>query len=231
MRLTQRDRLLLGKLAQARWLTTTQVAELCFPEVSVEMARRRLRLLGKNHYVFSSQINQMAEALHSLGSAGRDVLVARGWQGTIRLERALPKNLEHFVGINDIRVACERSARCEGLKVGFFFACWELQQRGWKYTVIPDAACHVERQGTSLTVLFEYDRGKETMQYIVRTKLKPYARGFEGFPFSLLLVVVESPERLDQLREHASQFMEPAMFSCILHETLKNSWDLTQYFP
>ena len=171
----------------------------------------------------------MAEALHSLGPKGREVLGARGWRRTIRLERAPPKNLEHFVGINDIRVAVEQSARCDGITVGFFFACWELQRWGWRHAVIPDAACHVEQSGRSHTVLFEYDRGEESPGYVVRTKFKPYVQGFEGFPFSLVVVVVETAERLEQLRDYATRHVEPEKFSFILHETLMDSWSLSQW--
>ena len=228
VRLMRRDRVLLGKLAQARWLTTNQVADLCFPDVSVECARRRLRLLGKDHYIASVQSNPMAEAMHSLGRVGRDVLVKRGWPSALRLERALPTNLEHFIGINDIRVACERSARSDGFAIGFFFACWELHQQGWRYRLIPDAACHVECRGRSCTLLFEYDRASETLPYIARTKFKLYAAGLEGLSFSLVLVA-DTARRLEQLREHASRYMESATFSCILHETLRSSWGLAPY--
>src|SRR5439155_15140840 len=160
MRLSVRDRKLLAKLAAARWLSTRQVAALLFSNVSLEMARRRLRLLVESRYVFSWQHNSMAEALHSLDVKGREFLKEKGWEFAIKLERVPPKNLEHFLGINDIRVAVERSARSsDGLTIGFFYACWVLQQRGWAYALIPDAACHIEHQGSSVTVLFEYDRG------------------------------------------------------------------------
>ena len=67
MRVTQRDQKLLTSLAAARWLTTQQVKALCFPGVSVEMARRRLRILAGGKFIHSFRINRMAEALHSLG--------------------------------------------------------------------------------------------------------------------------------------------------------------------
>src|SRR5439155_6794192 len=177
MRLTARDRKLLLKLAAARWLSTKQVAALLFSNVTPEMARRRLRLLNEDRYVFSWQHNSMAEALHALDAKGKEFLKERGWGFPVKLERVPPKNLEHFMGINDIRVSVERSAQSDGVMIGFFYACWELQQRGWAYGVIPDAACHIERGGASMTVLFEYDRGQESPEYVARTKFLPYARG------------------------------------------------------
>src|SRR5439155_4074576 len=128
MRLTARDRKLLLKLAAARWLSTKQVAALLFSNVTPEMARRRLRLMNENRYVFSWQHNSMTEALHSLNIKGKDFLKEKGWGLPIKLERVPPKNLEHFMGINDIRIAVERSAQSEGIRMGFFYACWELQQ-------------------------------------------------------------------------------------------------------
>ena len=203
MRVTVRDRKLLAKLAAARWLSTRQVAALLFSNVSLEMARRRLRLLCENRYAFSWQHNSMAEALHSLDVKGREFLKERGWEYAVKLERVPPKNLEHFLGINDIRVAVERCASSNGISIGFFYACWELQQRGWASAVIPDAACHLERAGASATLLFEYDRGQESAGYVQRTKFRPYARGLDGFPFSLVIVVADSDARVEELRECA----------------------------
>src|SRR2546427_10842145 len=124
MRLTPRDRKLLLKLAAARWLSTRQVASLLFSNVTLEMARRRLRLLGESRYVFSWQHNSMAEALHSLDAKGKNFLKEKGWRFPMKLERVPPKNLDHFVGINDIRVAGERSAQSDGAAIGFFDAVW-----------------------------------------------------------------------------------------------------------
>lgn len=224
MRLTERDRRLLAKLAAARWLTTRQVAALCFPAGTLEPARRRLRMLGEKRYVFSSQTNHMAAALHSLGPKGRELLVERGWTRPISLERVPPKNLEHFLGVNDIRVAVERSAMRDGMELGFFYASWELQQHGWTHAVIPDAACHLARNGRSATILFEYDRGTETPRYVVQAKLRPYAHGLDGFPFCQVLVVVETDERLEQLREYAASHMEPEKLFFVTLETLTGSW-------
>src|SRR2546427_1789718 len=230
MRLTVRDRKLLLKLAAARWLSTRQVAALLFSNVTLEMARRRLRLLVEGQYIFSWQHNSMAEALHSLDAKGREFLKEKGWEYAVKLERVPPKNLEHFLGINDIRVAVERSARSDGLTIGFFYACWELQQRGWAYAVIPDAACHLERQGSSATVLFEYDRGQESPEYVARTKFVPYARGLDGFPVSLIAVVSETPERSEQLRAKVCRDGDAEKFIFMERETLmRKSWSIAQW--
>lgn len=228
MRVTERDQKLLAGLAAARWLTTQQVKSLCFPEVTIEMARRRLRLLASESFVHSWRVNRMAEALHSLGANGRRLLVASGWAEEIRLERKPPKNLEHFLGINEIRIAIERSAQSEGIELGFFFAYWELLQQGWAFRIIPDAACQFTCRGKEMTLLFEYDRGEEAPGYIIRTKFKPYAQGLDGFPFSRVLMVVETERRLTQLRKYTEQHLplDRDKFFFITREVLSRSWSL-----
>lgn len=226
VRLTARDRRVLAKLAATRWLTTTQIASLCFPGVTVEMARRRLRLLGEERYIVSRQANQMAEALHTVGPQGKELLLTRGWTRPIRLERVPPAHLEHFLGINEIRVAVERSAERDGIELGFFFASWELQQQGWPFPLIPDAACQIEQLAKSALVMVEYDRGEESPDYVARTKFRPYADGLPGFPFSLVLVVVDAEERLAQLRAQAARCQAPGAFSFILLADLKSSWSV-----
>jgi len=187
------------QLAAARWLTTGQVASLCFPELSLEMPRRRIRLLRTNKYMTSRQHNRMSVSLHTLGPQGKDLVLSRGWPRPIHLERALPRNLEHFVGINDIRVTMASRARHGEFSVGFFYASWELQQLGWTALVIPDAACHFARAGAERTVLFEYDRGNEPPNYVARTKFQAYAGGLPGFGPYRVVVIVETKTRQAQL--------------------------------
>lgn len=229
MRLTPRDRKVLRRLAAGRWLSTRQVAALCFAGVSMEMARRCLRRLAAEGHVRSHQTNSMAEALHTLGPAGRDALQAQGWVHPIRLERTPPHNLEHFMGINDIRVAVV-GTHAHSLKVSFFFACWELQQQSWPYRVIPDAACELARGRQSVKVLFEYDRGEESAGYVARTKFRPYSDGLEGFPFGKVVVVADAEQRLEQLRELAAAQTEPDLFGFVLKEELAESHVLAGIF-
>lgn len=204
LRVTPRDEGVLTDLAGARWLTTTQIHTLRFSKVSVEMARRRLRALRKTGHVFTTQANRMAEALHSLGPQGRELLRKRGWPDALRLERRPPKNLEHFLGINDIRVAVERSARSTGLTVSFFFASWELQQHGWEWPIIPDAVCLIESEGGELTIAFEYDRGEESPE-IIKTKFRRYDAGLPDLPIARVVMIADTQARMKQLRSYASR--------------------------
>jgi hypothetical protein len=219
--------MMLSKLAVARWLTTRQISALCFPGVSLEVARRRLRLLGQERFVHTWRINRMAEALHTLGPAGRSLLLTQGQPHPIRLERRPLQNLEHALGINDLRVAVESSARRDGFSIGFFFACWELQEQGWRYRIIPDAACLVERAGSRWIFAFEYDRGQESPEFIVRTKFKTYAQGLDGFPISRVVMVTEAEARATQLHTYARRHVEIERFAFITRERLLRSWSLT----
>lgn len=213
-RITRRDNLMLESLAAARWLTTTQLHLLCFSDVTVEMVRRRIRVLRQAGYVFTTQTNRMAEALHSLGPQGKRLLFKHGWSEPLRLERRPPKNLEHFRGINDIRVATEWSVRAGNLKLGFFFACWELQQQSWDAALIPDAVCQVEGAGRVATLAFEYDRGEESPE-IIKSKYRRYEVGVPGFPIDWVVMVADTPARAIQLASYATKAVrdvEPFLF-------------------
>lgn len=226
MRVTRRDRRLVKKVAAARWLSTSQIATLCFHGLSAEMARRRIRLLRASRYLRSVRANAMAEAMHTLAPRGRELL-GEGAALT-RLERTLPKNLAHFKGINDLRAAVERSAMVDGITVHFFFAYWELQANGWKLPLVPDAACRVECGTKSATALFEYDRGEERPSYLMRTKFARYREGLSGFPFSHVIVVTETAALRHRLAGSLGPRLPNPPFSFITKETLLASWSVAE---
>jgi hypothetical protein len=228
MRVTDRDRRMIIKLAAARWLTTTQIAELCFSGLSLEMARRRIRLLRDMRYLRSVRSNAMAEAIHALGPRGLELLGRTGSQRN-RPERVLPRNLAHLMGINDIRVSVERAACAPGITLGFFFAAWELQAHGWKFPLIPDAACRIERGRTSVTALFEYDRGEERPSYLLRTKFARYRAGLSGFPFSRVIVVAETAELRDRLQAYCGNHFPSPLFSFVGRETITQPGGITEF--
>lgn len=212
MRVTERDQELLVKLAACRWLMTSQIKALCFPDVSVEMARRRLRLLAHHHYVRTWRTGRLSEALHVLGPEGRRLLLARGSSRELRLERRPPRHFEHSFAINDLRIWVEQYAQREGLSVGFFYACWELPVVGWRFSLIPDAVCLLEEIGRRLTLAFEFDRGEEGLGYILRRKLRPYACGLAGLPISRVIVVTETEVRAAQLQRYAHRHNAGELF-------------------
>jgi protein involved in plasmid replication-relaxation len=232
MILTARDHGLLLGLAAARWLSTGQIASAYFTGITPKVLQRRLRLLRESGYLASVRAHPMAEALHTLGADGRAMLLRNGWPRPIALERRPPKNLEHFIGINDIRVAVERSAASSGISICFLYASWELQQRGWSYTIVPDLASRLEHAGRYVTVLFEYDRGYEGPGFMLRTKFARYAEGLDGFPFGLVIAVVETEARREQLCDLVSRRLpvDVDRFAFILHSELQTTWSIADLF-
>jgi len=166
MRLTARDKEILQKLQRCKWLTTSQVQRLFFPNVSLDPVRKRMRKLAGAKYLRSHQPNHMAEMLHGFGKP--------------------PKQLQHLIGINDIRLAAEKEGPA------FFYAYWELPAFGWNYPVVPDAVSKVDGK----LYLVEYDTGTETLAQL-QTKFAHY----ECFDFEfVLLLCAETQKRLLKLK-------------------------------
>jgi len=190
MRLTKRCMDLLRLLRVARWLTTSQIRRRFFTDASLDAARRRLRKLAAGRYVAMAQPNRMTEALFTLGREGQRVLKLQEIDGEIALERRPPKQIEHLIGINDIRIAAELAGDLD-----YFFACWELPRLGWQCAVIPDAVFSISDR----TYAMEFDRGDEGLQFFLRTKIPGYAHGFSGFICNAVLIVTERRARMESL--------------------------------
>jgi hypothetical protein len=185
MRLTKRCADILPLLRAARWLTTGQVHRRFFPNATVDAARKRLCKLTQGGYLVKFQEHHMAEALFTLGREGKRVLEQSGAEEIV-LERKPPKQLEHFTGINDVRIAAELAG-----SLAYFFACWELPGVGWRHPVIPDAVFSM----CGKTFAMEFDRGVESVRFFVRTKIALYRRGLAGFPLTAVLVVADRKAR------------------------------------
>lgn len=194
VRLTNRDERMLAKLVPARWLTTRQVRRLFFADASLSAARRRLRKLAGARYLRAYREHRMAEALYTLGPKGEVVLEEKGLD--FRREQTPRKQLAHFVGVNDLRIAVERSST----PVVYFFAAWELASLGWTYRVIPDAVFALDG-GKRRTFLAEYDRSNEPVHDFAK-KLRCYQGGLQGFPFDGVLVLTKTQGRIVSLRRH-----------------------------
>jgi protein involved in plasmid replication-relaxation len=227
MQLTDRDRRVLWHLASARWLSTGQVAALCFPRVSRTMACRRLRLMRGARFVRTVQENPMMESLHALGARGRQTVGELGYESQLAPERHPPANRRHFLGINDIRIAVLASAPRVGVALNFFFASWELLARGWPYAIVPDAAAEAEREGHTAKALFEYDRATEGLEYLIERKLKRYAEGLDGFAFARVITVVDEPRRQEQLVERTARTIADRRFTFVLRAALED-WSLRE---
>lgn len=189
-KLTPRDRGILAKCAICRWLTTTQLQRMYFPNASVNAVQKRLRKLTDAGYLRSHRENQMAEAVYTVGAKGKPVLEEHGSEAVMT---DVPKQLEHLTGINGIRVALETS----GLPIMYFFAHWELGNLGWGLPVIPDAVFALATQQRQHFVV-EYDRGTEPLKIILE-KLRAYNEGVPGFAADAVLLIMEENRRFDRL--------------------------------
>jgi Replication-relaxation len=190
-RATGRDLRLLAKLAICRWLTTTEIKRLYFPEATLNAVQKRLRKLADSGYLRSERENRMAEAVHAVGSKGKPLVEERGIE--VDAAREVPKQIEHMLGVNEIRVAVETG----GVKVDWFFAYWQLARLGWTHPVIPDAVFAV-RTPERRSFVVEYDRGTETAGKLLE-KLRAYGEGLPGLGFEAVVVVTEGRRRLDLL--------------------------------
>lgn len=229
MRLMRRDVAILRMLAEARWLSTSQVKRWYFPDAAIEQVRRRLRILAGARLVRSVREHPMAEAIHTLAPGGKELLAEQGLD-VLKLERMPPRYVNHFLGVTDIRLAVKASARREGIEVEFFFGFWELPEVGWRFPMIPDAASGLARRGESITVLFEYDRGLEPLG-MLRKKFRRYVRGLDGFPVSHVVTVVDSDKRLEALREDVARHLPDCdYFSFLLRGMLISSWSVEELF-
>jgi hypothetical protein len=190
-RVTERDVQILVKCAICRWLTTAQIQRLYFPETSLNAVQKRLRKLSDAGHLRSHREHPTAEAVHAVGPKGKPLVERTGVE--VALGGDIPKQLEHLVGINEIRIAVETSA----MRIAYFFPYWQLASIGWKEQVIPDAvfACRIPERRTFVV---EYDRGTETQAKLLQ-KLACYDKGFSGFAFEAVLLFVEAKRRFDLL--------------------------------
>jgi hypothetical protein len=190
-RITERDVQILVKCAICRWLTTAQIRRLYFPKASLNAVQKRLRKLSDDGFLRSYREHPTAEAVHTVGPKGKPSVEGKGVE--VEIGGDVPKQLEHVLGINEIRIALETST----VRVAYFFPYWQLASLGWSGQVIPDAvfACSVPERRTFVV---EYDRGTETQAKLLH-KLACYDKGVGGFAFEALLLFTEGQRRFDLL--------------------------------
>lgn len=188
MRITPRCIDLLTLLCTARWLTTSQIQRRFFPRATPDAVRKRLRKLTSGKYLLMVRRDRMTQALFTIGPEGKRILET----GTesVQLERKPPTQLDHFVAINDLRIAAEMAA---GLQ--FFYSAWELPGIGWKQPIIPDGLAAF----ASHTFALEFDSGAEGVKFFVSTKMTVYQRGLDNFPLAAVLIVTDRSARMMSL--------------------------------
>jgi hypothetical protein len=184
--LTARDKRILGKCADAQWLTTSQIHSLFFKDKTLDAVRKRLRKLVEANYLKAIQTRYFLDSFYSLNDAG--INLVRQTRPDVHKHGKVPEHLEHLAAINDVRVALESS----GTRIRFFYAHWELSALGWMYPVIPDAAFSVSSEKIS-TCIVEIDRGTELNKDILK-KFGGYAIVALTFPFDAVILLTTSPK-------------------------------------
>ena len=197
VRLTDRDVRMLAKCAVCRWLMTAQIHKLYFPDATLNAVQKRLRKLSDAGYLRSHQEHRTSEAVHAIGPKSKPVVEDKGIEATLGEE--VTRQLEHLLGVNQIRIAVETSP----VRTAFFFGYFQLANLGWKYPVIPDAVFAVKDHDRR-TFLVEYDRGTETLEKLL-VKLQRYDGGLPGFPFEAVLIITERSRRLELLSRELRQ--------------------------
>jgi hypothetical protein len=196
---------LLRLLAAARWLTTRQIHHRFFAERTMDAARKRLRKLTARSYLVMIREGRMNQALFTLGREGKRILET-GSSVTVALERRPPAQREHFLAVNDVRIATELAG-----SLSYFFAYWELPGIGWRHPLIPDAVFSMADR----TFALEFDRGVEGVRFFVRTKIATYRRGLDGLPLAAVLVVTDREPRMVSLAKAIGDTNGRMLFSTL----------------
>jgi hypothetical protein len=205
MRLTPRCLNLLRLLRAARWLTTGQVHSRFFAHATVDATRKRLRKLSAAKYLVMVRRDRMSEALFTLGSQGKRVIESESGDSIVQ-DRRPPVQLEHFLAMNDLRIAAELAGDLQ-----FFFAYWELPSLGWREALIPDAIFTLK--GSTFAV--EFDRSFEGVRFFAESKIPIYETGFSDLVLSAVLVVTDRESRMASLAAAIGGTRTPVLFSTL----------------
>jgi hypothetical protein len=126
-----------------------------------------------------------------VGPKGKLAVEEKGIEAFLAAE--VPSQLEHLLGVNEIRIAVETSS----VQIAYFFSYWQLSNVGWNFGVIPDAVFAIrgpERRAFAV----EYDRGTEPLAKLLQ-KLRVYDGGLSKFPVEAVLIITQRGRRLELL--------------------------------
>ena len=188
-RVMERDVQVIVDVYKYRYLSVSQITSLHFP--SVQMARRRLRLLTANGYLAGFTAPGIAERLYYLDRRGAEVVTSylRVPMGDLKWSRSAraPKDyyfLKHFLQNNDFRIiltkACsapdsgidllgyipeyysEKTGKGGVVKYIKDFVC-DIRNPARLIHHTPDSVFALERDGRSALFFLEIDRGTEVL--------------------------------------------------------------------
>lgn len=215
--LMERDVWALVQLYLHRTVSSSQLAILCFPDISYETARKRLRRLQQAGYTGASSSGRMEgrgrpELIYFLTAAGAKALEQhRGisWE-TIPTGPAHTYHKEHFLRLVDVRLAMEDAARQS--IIGDLE--WTTGREFWKelsgdvdaIDERADATAGFRYPGMDLLkVLIEIDTGNFRQTRHWEPKIKAFLKA--GFP---IWVVTGSTTRILTLRKWTAPLLDEA---------------------
>jgi len=205
----KRDPKILYAIGRSKLLPTRDIATLAFG--SRETARDRLRKLHCAGLVRAHVRALHEDNVYTLTERGRDIAVEHLNAEPERLAvlRRLPKQLDHLIGINRMRVcltAASRELAYEPLRA--FVPEWELRaaRHGSLLKIIPDAVLKVaDRHGVRHFIALEVDTGSENPSYVAGKKLRAYEHAMRagqsicGADIELVVLVAPGTRRLRAL--------------------------------
>lgn len=215
--LMQRDIWALVQLYLHRTISSSQLAKLCFPDISYETARKRLRRLQQAGFTGSASSGRMEgrgrpELIYFLTTAGAKALEQnRGisWE-TIPTGPPHTYHKEHFLRLVDVRLAMEEAEQSNLVSTLEFTTGREF----WKE--LSGDLSNVEEQadatisfcypGTEpIKILLEIDTGNFRQTRHWEPKIKAFLK--TGFP---IWVVTGSTPRIITLRKWTQPLLEEA---------------------
>jgi len=197
-KLTNRDMQILWSCGVSQVLTTSQIQRWHFGSTCLRNVQKRLQKLVEAGFLNVIETRVCTDNLVLLGKVGHAELQKTGWKAELRQEA--PKDLQHHLGVVDIRIALDRSLPAlPGMQLRYCYAYWELGQFAWSYPVIPDMIFSL-RNAFTLQAAVEFDRKTEMLSVFAK-KLLQYRLLLERHPLSTVLVVAEKEEDAERLVE------------------------------
>src|SRR5437667_11586848 len=116
-KLTSRDRNILWSCGVSQVLTTSQILRWHFGSTSLRNVQKRLQKLVAAGFLNVIETRVCTDNLVLLGREGQEHLQKTGWK--VELRKEAPKDLEHHLGVVDIRIALDRGLEtCRGCTCG-----------------------------------------------------------------------------------------------------------------
>ncbi len=196
-KLTSRDRQILWSCGVSQVLTTAQIQRWHFGSTSLRNVQKRLQKLAEAGFLSITRTRVCTDNLVLLGREGQAELQRTGWK--VELRKEAPKDLEHHLGVVDIRIALDRGPTLPGMRLRYCYAYWELGQFAWSYPIVPDMIFSL-RNAYTIQAAVEFDRKTETLKVFAQ-KLLQYRLVLRRHPLSTVMVVAEKDADLERLEQ------------------------------